>query len=277
MRLGGFPPLSKWPSGTYNGRKTRPEIRWAPGKEECPLSDDAQKTEAELTTELDALRGKATESAGERARQALRESEERYRIVTEISRDAIEVVDEAGDTIFANPAVEEMLGYTPEECFARKFRDWLDIVHPDDRDRVAEEYRHVEKRGETVYYDPMRVRHKDGRWVWIKAIATSYLSASGKRRILEVSRDITEQVEAEQRRKKLEEQTKEARRLESLGVLAGGIAHDFNNILVAVLGYSDLALHKLSPYLPGTAADRESHEGRGEGSRPVQSNARLLG
>jgi two-component system cell cycle sensor histidine kinase/response regulator CckA len=182
--------------------------------------------------------------------RALRESEERYRIVTEISRDAIEVINDAGDNIFVNPAVEELFGYTPEECHARKFRDWMDVVHPDDRDRVAEEYRHVEKRSETVHYEPMRIRHKDGRWVWIKSIATSYLSASGDRYILEVSQNITEQVEAEQRKQKLVEQRKEAQRLESLGVLAGGIAHDFNNILVAVLGNSDLALHKLSPLSP---------------------------
>jgi signal transduction histidine kinase len=96
----------------------------------------------------------------------------------------------------------------------------------------------------------MRVRHKDGSWVWVKGVATSYLSASGERYILEVTQDITEQVEAVQRRQKLEEQTREARRLESLGVLAGGIAHDFNNIMVSVLGYSDLALQKLPPSSP---------------------------
>ena len=73
----------------------------------------------------------------------------------------------------------------------------MDIVHPDERDRVAKDFRRVEEQGETVYYEPMRIRHKDGRWVWIKAIATSYLSASGERCILEVSQDITEQVEAE--------------------------------------------------------------------------------
>ncbi len=209
------------------------------------MSGDSQKTNAELIAELDALREKVVESTGEQARQALRESEERYRIVTEISRDAIEVINEAGETIYSNPAVEELFGYTLEECLGRKFRDWLEIVHPDDRDRVSKEYDRVEKREETVYYAPMRVRHKDGRWIWTKAIATSYLSAGGERYILEVSQDISEQMEEEQRRQKLEEQTKEARRLESLGVLAGGIAHDFNNILVAILGYSDLALHKL--------------------------------
>jgi PAS domain S-box-containing protein len=215
-----------------------------------PLRGDAQKTKAELIAELDALREKIVEPGVERTRQALRESEERYRIVTEISRDAIEVINDAGDTIYVNPAVEAIFGYTPEECFDKRFREWLDIVHPDDLDRVSEEYRRVEERRETVYYAPMRVRHKDGSWLWVKGIATSYLSANGERYILEVTQDITEQVETEQRKQKLLEQMKEAQRLESLGVLAGGIAHDFNNILVAVLGYSDLALHKLPTSSP---------------------------
>jgi PAS domain S-box-containing protein len=203
-----------------------------------------------LVADSGALGETATESSGEQERQALRESEERYRIVTEISRDAIEVVNEKGTTIYVNPAMEDVLGFTREECLDKPIEEWWDIVHPDDRDRVAEEYDRVVNKHETVYYAPMRCRRKDGRWIWIKAIATSYLSASGERCVLEVTRDITEEVEAEQHRHETAAKAKEARRLESLGLLAGGIAHDFNNILVAVLGYADLALHELSASSP---------------------------
>ena len=61
-----------------------------------------------------------------------------------------------------------------------------------------------------------------------------------------IALDITDRVRAESERKKLEEQLLHTQKLESLGVLAGGIAHDFNNILMAVLGYADLALMDLS-------------------------------
>ena len=214
------------------------------------MSGDAQTTKAEFITEPDVLREKVTELNRDRMFQALDKSEERFRIVTEICRDAVEIANEAGETIYVNPAVEEVFGYTPEDCLGRKMEAWFDIIHPDDRDRIRKEYEGVKKRNETVYYTRMRCRHKDGSWRWIKAVATSYLSVGGERCIMEVTHDITEQVEAEQRRQKLSEQTEEARRLESLGRLAGGIAHDFNNILVAVMGYSDLALHKLSPSSP---------------------------
>ncbi len=221
-----------------------------PEREERPLSGDAQKTKAELIAELVALRETVMESTLERSRQVLRESEERFHILTETSQDAIEVISETGQTLSVNPAIQVLLDYTPEECLDMKIRDWSKILHPDDFDRVVDQFEQVKESGKTVYYDPFRCRRGDGRWIWVKAIGTSFVSASGELRILEVTRDITEQMEAEQRRQELAEQRKEAERLESLGVLAGGIAHDFNNILVAIIGNSDLALHKLSALSP---------------------------
>lgn len=66
---------------------------------------------------------------------------------------------------------------------------------------------------------------------------------------------------AEQKRLNLERQVQHAQKLESLGVLAGGIAHDFNNILMAVLGYADLALQDLSQMHPAHASVSEIEKG----------------
>ncbi len=71
--------------------------------------------------------------------------------------------------------------------------------------------------------------------------------------VVMICRDITERVEAEEERQKLEAQIQHGQKLESLGILAGGIAHDFNNLLSGVLGNAGLALMDLpsdSPVKP---------------------------
>ena len=62
--------------------------------------------------------------------------------------------------------------------------------------------------------------------------------------LLGISRDITEEISAAQKRKELEDKLQQAQKMESIGTLAGGIAHDFNNILSSVIGYSELAQYK---------------------------------
>ncbi len=59
--------------------------------------------------------------------------------------------------------------------------------------------------------------------------------------LLGISRDITELINARQKRRELEDKLKQAQKMESIGTLAGGIAHDFNNILSSIIGYTELA------------------------------------
>ncbi|MEM7350484.1 MAG: transporter substrate-binding domain-containing protein [Acidobacteriota bacterium] len=65
-----------------------------------------------------------------------------------------------------------------------------------------------------------------------------------------INADITDQMQAEEEKKKLEAQIQQSQKLESLGVLAGGIAHDFNNLLMGILGNTGLALLELDPDSP---------------------------
>jgi PAS domain S-box-containing protein len=64
--------------------------------------------------------------------------------------------------------------------------------------------------------------------------------------MISVVRDITARKEAESSKTKLEEQLRQAHKLESVGRLAGGVAHDFNNLLTVINGYSDFLLEELS-------------------------------
>ena len=82
----------------------------------------------------------------------------------------------------------------------------------------------------------VRVRHADGSWVLLDAIASVIVGPDGQpQHILATGRDVTE-------RQRLQEQLRQAQKMESIGRLAGGIAHDFNNLLTAISGYAELML-----------------------------------
>ena len=86
--------------------------------------------------------------------------------------------------------------------------------------------------------------------------------------LLGISRDITEEISAAQKRKELEDKLMQAQKMESIGTLAGGIAHDFNNILSSVIGYSELAQYK--------ADDPEEVRSLLDGTLKAAERAKLL-
>jgi PAS domain S-box-containing protein len=188
------------------------------------------------------------------ARRGQQESESLYRVVTDVSRDMILETNAAGELIFVSASVEALIGYSEEELIGTKVVSLFDLVHPDDRELIFSLFsRQTGEPGSTTHYPPYRYRHKDGHWVWFSTIGTWYEVASGEVRMIEVTRDITAEVQREEERLELARQMQEAQRLESLGVMAGGITHDFNNLLTPILGDAELALLDLpadSPIRP---------------------------
>ena len=174
-------------------------------------------------------------TAREQAKEALRESEEKYRLLVENANDAIFITQDRVAK-FPNPKAEEMIGYSAEELATIPFTD---LIHPDDRDMVLERYiRRL--RGEdvpTTY--SFRIIHRDGNELWgqLNAVLTRW---EGRPAILCFLRDITEQ-------KKLENQLFYAQKMEAVGTLAGGIAHDFNNLLMGIQGNISLMLLDIKP------------------------------
>ncbi len=188
-----------------------------------------------------------------RVTEELRQSEERYRLITENIEDLITVTNTKGNFVYVSPSVHNLLGFSPEEYM--QFST-VDNVHPEDqpallqiRQAYGEAIRNEEDFSTTAEF---RVRHKGGHWVWLQARSSMFKGFGDQAGYftLIVSRDITQQRQADEERRKLEQSLLHAQKLESLGVLAGGIAHDFNNILAGIIGNADLALMDISQSSP---------------------------
>jgi PAS domain S-box-containing protein len=184
-----------------------------------------------------------------RAEEALRESEEKYRLVSENIPVSVysALPDEYSTNLFLSGRMEELTGYSPEQ-FMQDPQLWLAIVHPEDRDPLREkieEHRNTKSPLDVEY----RIVTKDSAVKWVRDRATPMLDEGGE--ILRTNgfmEDITE-------RKHLEEQVRLQERLAAVGQLAGGIAHDFNNFLTTIMLYAQILLRKpsLSPELAPVA------------------------
>jgi PAS domain S-box-containing protein len=176
-----------------------------------------------------------------RAEEALRQSEERYALATAAGKVAVWDWRPEDGPPLCSPALEEMLGYGPEEVFS-DWQDWDRIRHPDDRERMREISRSISDGQVTEFAMEQRLLHKDGMYHWIFSRGTAIRHPDGRIvRLLGTSTDTTEQKRAEEERRKIAERLQQASKLESLGLLAGGVAHDFSNLLTGLLGNIELA------------------------------------
>jgi PAS domain S-box-containing protein len=185
-------------------------------------------------------------SERKRAEEKLRESEDRYRSVVELSPEAI-LVNQDGHVAFANSACVRLLGaHSAEDVLARPI---FDFIHPEhhllERDSIAAL---VERGGRSALAERKFVR-LDGTTVDVETVA-SVLPFQGRSAIQVFVRDITERKRMESALAKSEERLRQAQKMEAIGQLAGGVAHDFNNLLTGILGFSDLVLSSLAPNDP---------------------------
>ena len=166
--------------------------------------------------------------------EALRESENKYRRIVDTANEGIWVVDEDCSTTFVNARITEMLGYGVEEMIGRRFEVFMFAEDLADNARKME----ARRQGVAEQFE-RRYRCKDGHTLWAIVSATPMFDAGHHfRGSFAMITDVTE-------RRSLEEQLRQAVKLEAIGTLAGGIAHDFNNLMTAVIGYSDLLLYRL--------------------------------
>src|SRR5262245_38695904 len=195
----------------------------------------------------------AQERQRRHAEAALRASEERFRALVENSSDALILIDAEGRVTYVAASSERHLGWKPDEMLGHSI---FNFVHPDDREqagiRLAEA---LQQPGENVSAE-LRFRHGDGTWRIMESVGVNRLNDPSVGAIIITSRDITE-------RRRLEEQLRQAQKMEAVGRLAGGVAHDFNNLLTAILGYCNLMLDDM-PRDDGMRQDLEEIKSAGE-------------
>ncbi len=188
--------------------------------------------------------------------EALRKSEEDYRLVVENAHDAI-FIAQKGQIPFANHKARQMgmsLGFDQQQSA------YVDFILPEDREMVAA--RHQRRlRGEklpTIY--SFRLQGRNGHHIWVE-LNSVLVDWKGAPATLNFLRDITEQ-------KRLEAQFHQAQKMEAVGNLAGGIAHDFNNLLMCINGNAAVLLHEVGPGHP-------HHELLADIQKSVQNGTRL--
>ena len=162
-------------------------------------------------------------TARNQAERSLKESRERFELLSEASFEGL-VVTESGLVTDCNPQVAHILGRRRGEILGQPLESF---VAPSDRERM----RH-EMEGDRRRVDEVQMLRPDGDAITVEIRARAIRSRGRSARIAAV-RDISE-------RRRLEEQVLQNRKMEAVGRLAGGIAHDFNNILTVIAGYGQL-------------------------------------
>ena len=186
------------------------------------------------------------------AESALREQGNWLRVVLRSIGDAVIATDSQARVVLMNPVAEQLCGWLEAEARGHPVAAVFPIVHALTRQPITDPIQRVLQESRLVSIDSQSLLlTREGRELPIEDAAGPILDSEG--RLLGavlVFRDISERVQAEQARRQLEQQLRNAQKMEAMGTLAGGIAHDFNNVLGAILGNTALVDETLTPDHP---------------------------
>jgi PAS domain S-box-containing protein len=169
-----------------------------------------------------------------RAEEALRTAEAKYRALVEQSLMGVYIM-QGERLVYVNPKAADMLGYTQQELVDAPVP--YVFVHEQDRALVIDQLSRLDPARAPSVQLAVRGVRKDGEVIQVEAFC-SVTELGNQRAILTTVHDISDRV-------KLEEQLRQAQKMEAVGRLAGGIAHDFNNLLTAIRGNAELMSHRV--------------------------------
>lgn len=172
-------------------------------------------------------------------RQRQRAEEELRKLSQAVAQSAsiIVITDTQGRIEYANPRFTETSGYTLAEALGQSTHILKSGHTPPEVYHQLWETISAGKEWRGEFYN----RKKNGEFYWESASISPIKNADGViTHFLAVKEEITERKQAEETKAKLEEQLRQAQKMESIGRLAGGVAHDFNNLLTVIHGYCAL-------------------------------------
>jgi two-component system cell cycle sensor histidine kinase/response regulator CckA len=178
------------------------------------------------------------------ANRALATAEDQSRSIIERIPDVVWTTDVKQQITFITENVADLLGVTRDQIYAGQSEVWTSHIHPEDLPAVLEAARVSFETGRPLDVEYRWARgHKN--WIWLRSRA-SVCDRDGLYRLEGVISDVTEQ-------RRMEENLRQAQKMEALGQLTGGISHDFNNILASILASSHFLLDDLSAADPRRA------------------------
>ncbi|GAK51219.1 histidine kinase [Candidatus Moduliflexus flocculans] len=202
-------------------------------------------------------------TALKQAEQALRDSEEQYRVLFENLQDVFYRADRAGNILLASPSCVHIFGYTAQEALSLNLiRDLY--AYPEQRKQFAAQ---MAQRGEVSDFE-LQLKRKDGRIIWTSVTSHVYKDRQGNILGVEgIVRDVTERKEAEEKLidanielkatlddlKKTQSQLIESERMAVLGKLVAEVGHEINSPLGAIrasIGNMSTALQETIEQLP---------------------------
>lgn len=196
------------------------------------------------------------------AEEALRASEERYRLFFQEDLSGVYITTPEGKLLDCNPTFLQIFGFASlEEAMGTDMASLY--PNPQDRDvflQLLREHKKLDRREAEVH-------GKDGKPIYLVENACGVFDEQGK--LVEIKGYLFDDTS----RKKLEEQLRQSQKMEAVGKLAGGIAHDFNNLLTCINGYAELLALSLKE---GNQSRRFVEEIRRAGDRAAKLTRQLL-